>query len=254
MNCAFLKKDHIRTSMRLCGKFAVVTGATSGVGRSIAVALASEGVGVALIGRRSGVLRAVARECLAAGTRAIPYTVNLIQDRSLRKLKEKVLRDFGEVDILVHSAGLYVRAEVGSGSLSDFDRQYQCNLRAPFALTQLLLPGLIERRGQIVFINSTAGLVAAAGISQYSATKHALKALADSLREELNSSGVRVLSVYLGRTATPMQAKVCAEEGREYHPERLIQPDQVAESVVAALVLGREAEVTDIRMRPMLKS
>jgi short-subunit dehydrogenase len=97
------------------------------------------------------------------------------------------------------------------------------------------------------------GLAAAAGVSQYSATKHALKALADSLREELNGVGVRVLSVYLGRTATPMQAQLSMEEGLEYHPERLIQPSQVAASVVGALALGREAEVTDIRIRPMLK-
>jgi short-subunit dehydrogenase len=237
----------------LKGKAAIVTGATSGVGLSIALALACEGVGVALVGRRVGALREVTRECLASGTKAVSYRVDLVKDKEVRQLKRRIIRDFGGVDILVHSAGVFVRSDIATASLSDFDWQYRCNVRAPFALTQLFLPSLIERNGQIVFVNSTAGLVASAGISQYSATKHALKALADSAREELNSSGVRVLSVYLGRTATPMQAKVCAEEGRSYHPERLIQPGQVAESVVAALALGREAEVTDIRMRPMLK-
>jgi len=239
--------------MRLRGKIAVVTGATSGVGRSIALALAGEGVGVALLGRRAGILRVVARECAASGAKAIPYTVDLLKDSEFRQLKQKIIRDFGGVDILVHSAGVIARSDVAAASLSDFDRQYRCNVRAPFALTQLFLPSLSRRRGQIVFVNSTAGLAAVAGISQYSATKHALKALADSFREELNPSGVRVLSVYLGRTATPMQAKVCAEEGLDYHPEYLIQPSQVAESVVGALVLGREAEVMDIRIRPMLK-
>jgi len=239
--------------MRLQGKSAVVTGATSGVGRSIAVALAREGVGVALLGRRAGVLRAVARECAAAGAPAVPYTIDLLKDKQIRDLKQKIIRDFGDVDVLVHSAGIIVRANVAAASVSDFDRQYRCNVRVPFALTQLLLSSLSRRQGQIVFINSTAGLTAVAGVSQYSATKHALKALADSFREELNVAGVRVLSVYLGRTATPMQAKLCVEEGLEYRPERLIQPSQVAESVVAALALGREAEVMDIRIRPMLK-
>lgn len=239
--------------MRLQGKVAVVTGATSGVGRSIALALAGEGAGVALLGRRAGLLRVVARECMASGSKAIPYRVDLIKEREVRQLKLKVIRDFGGVDILVHSAGVFERGNIAAASLSDFDRQYQCNVRVPFALTQLFLASLIQRKGQIVFINSTAGLTAAAGVSQYSATKHALKALADSFRDELNSSGVRVMSVHLGRTATPMQAKVHAEEGRDYHPERLIQPDQVAESVVAALVLGPEAEVMDIRIRPMQK-
>jgi NADP-dependent 3-hydroxy acid dehydrogenase YdfG len=239
--------------MRLRGKIAVITGATSGVGRSIALALAGEGVGVALLGRRAGILRVVARECAASGAKTIPYTVDLLKDREVRQLKQKIIRDFGGVDILVHSAGVIARSDVAAASLSDFDRQYRCNVRAPFALTQLFLPSLSRRRGQIVFVNSTAGLAAVAGISQYSATKHALKALADSFREELNPLGVRVLSVYLGRTATPMQAKVCAQEGLDYHPEHLIQPSQVAESVVGALGLGREVEVMDIRIRPMLK-
>jgi NADP-dependent 3-hydroxy acid dehydrogenase YdfG len=255
MNCASCSENeaHLEPHMRLRGKVAVVTGATGGVGRSIALALAGEGAGVALLGRRVGFLRFVARECVRSGAKAIPYAVDLIKDREVRHLRQKVIRDFGGVDILVHSAGVITRSDVAAASLSDFDRQYQCNVRAPFALTQLFLPSLIGRRGQIVFVNSTAGLVAAGGISQYSATKHALKALADSFREELNSSGVRVLSVYLGRTASPMQAKVHADEGRDYHPELLIQPEQVAETVVAALTLGREAEVTDIRIRPMLK-
>lgn len=239
--------------MRLSGKVAVITGASSGVGQSIALALANEGADVVLLGRRSGLLRVLARECSKSGGRAIPYKVDLLKDSGVRQVTGKILRDFGVVDILVHSAGVISRAHLTAASLSDFDRQYRCNVRAPFALTRLFLSTLSERQGQIVFINSTAGLAASAGISQYSATKHALKALADSFREELNPLGVRVLSVYLGRTATPMQAKVHAWEGQDYHPDRLIQPDQVAESVVATLVLGREAEVTDIRIRPMYK-
>jgi short-subunit dehydrogenase len=240
-------------NMRLRGKTAVITGATSGVGRSIAVALAREGVQVAMLGRRAGILNDVARECAPSGSKVVPYTIDLLKDTEIRDLKRKIIRDFGGVDILVHSAGVIVRSNLAVASLSDFDRQYRCNVRAPFALTQLFLSSLSQRQGQIVFINSTAGLAAAAGVSQYSATKHALKALADSFREELNELGVRVLSVYLGRTATPMQAKLCAEEGLKYRPERLIQPSQVAESVVGALALGKDAEVMDIRIRPMLK-
>jgi len=240
-------------NMRLRGKTAVITGATGGVGRSIAVALAREGVQVALLGRRVRILSLVARECAPSGSKVVPYAIDLLKDKEIRDLKRKIIRDFGGVDILVHSAGVIMRSEIATASLADFDWQYRCNVRAPFALTQLFLSSLSRRQGQIVFINSTAGLAAAAGISQYSATKHALKALADGFREELNESGVRVLSVYLGRTATPMQAKLCAEEGLQYHPERLVQPSQVAESVVGALVLGKEAEVMDIRIRPMLK-
>lgn len=109
-------------------------------------------------------------------------------------------------------------------------------------------------KGQIVFINSSAGLNARADVGQYAATKHALKAIADSLREEVNADGVRVLSMFLGRTATPMQDAVHKMEGKEYHPECLIQPEDVAAVVVNALSLPRTAEVTDIHIRPMNKS
>lgn len=224
------------------------------MGRCIALALAEEGANVALIGRRPGLLRAVARQCSGSGARIIPYKADLLKDKEVRRLKQEIIHDFGGVDILVHSAGFKARATVAAASLSDFDRQYRCNVRAPFYLTQLFLSDLTSRGGQIVFVNSTAGLTAAAGFSQYSASKHALKALADSFREELNPLGVRVLSLYLGRTATPMQKKDHDWEGWDYNPDRLIQPGQVAESVVAVLALGPEAEVTDIRIRPTKKS
>jgi NADP-dependent 3-hydroxy acid dehydrogenase YdfG len=109
----------------------------------------------------------------------------------------------------------------------------------------------MERRGQIVFINSSVGLRARAGVGQYAATKHALKALADSLREEVNASGVRVISVYPGQTASPMQADLYEAAQKIYTPERLLQASDVAEVVVCALSLPRSAEVTDIALRPM---
>ncbi|MGH9970457.1 MAG: SDR family oxidoreductase [Pyrinomonadaceae bacterium] len=238
----------------LARKLAVVTGASSGVGRSIALALAEAGADVALLGRRITLLRAVAKKCIESGSRAACYKVDLLNERKVYELKKQVTKTLGEVDILVHSAGVIARANVATASSKEFDWQYQSNVRAPFALTRLFLPALTERKGHIVFINSTVGLVGAAGVSQYAATKHALRAFADSLREELNPHGVRVLSVFLGRTATPMQAKVHQWEGKSYTPERLVQPQQVASVVIGALVLGPEAEVTDIRIRPTIKA
>jgi NADP-dependent 3-hydroxy acid dehydrogenase YdfG len=90
-------------------------------------------------------------------------------------------------------------------------------------------------------------------VAQYAATKHALRAFTNSLRQEVNADSVRVLSVFLGRTATPMQQAIHAQEGKPYHSERLIQPEDVAAVVVNALSLPRTAEVTEIHMRPFLK-
>jgi len=122
-------------------------------------------------------------------------------------------------------------------------------------LTQQLLPLLAAAHGQVVFINSSVGLTAKRPeIGQYAATKHALRAIADCLREEVNSNGIRVLTVYLGRTATPMQEVLHRLEGVPYNPEALLQPEDVASVVVHALMLPRTAEVTDISIRPMRKS
>ena len=139
--------------------------------------------------------------------------------------------------------------------IEDLDLQYATNIRAPYMLTKCLLPLLLTARGQIVFINSSVGLAAKRpDIGQYGATKHALKAIADSLREEVNARGIRVLTMYLGRTATPMQEALHAREGRTYRPEQLLQPEDVASMVVQALKLPATAEVTDMSIRPMIKT
>jgi NADP-dependent 3-hydroxy acid dehydrogenase YdfG len=138
--------------------------------------------------------------------------------------------------------------------IEDLDRQYRTNVRGPYLLTQALLPLLRECHGQIVFMNSTVGLEARAGVGQYAATQHALRAIADALRAEVNADGVRILSVYLGRTATARQAHIFRLEGRRYAPELLVQPADVAHMVMAALLVPRTAEVTEIRMRPLMKS
>jgi NADP-dependent 3-hydroxy acid dehydrogenase YdfG len=113
---------------------------------------------------------------------------------------------------------------------------------------------LKARRGQVVFVNSSSGIVAKPMSSQYDLTKHALKAIADSLRGEVNPCGVRVLSIYLGRTASEMQERIHHMEGQPYRPELLLQPTDVASVILNALSLPRTAEVTDIHIRPMLKT
>jgi NADP-dependent 3-hydroxy acid dehydrogenase YdfG len=117
-----------------------------------------------------------------------------------------------------------------------------------------LLPSLKQPRGQVVFINSSLGISTRAGAGYFAATQHAFKALADSLREEVNTKGVRVMSVFTGRTATPRIQALSADEGRPYDPERLLQPADVASVVLNAVSIPWTAEVTNITIRPMLKS
>jgi len=121
-------------------------------------------------------------------------------------------------------------------------------------MIQTMFPLLRKAAGQIVFINSSAGLRSPATTGQFSATQHAFRSIADSLREEVNPLGIRVLSVYPGRTATPRVAKLFEKEGRAYQPDLLMQAEDVAEMVTHSLRLPRTAEVTDISIRPMQKS
>jgi len=232
---------------------AVITGASSGIGRALALGLAAQGANVCLVGRNLECLEAVAAAAQRAGGSARPYRVDLTLDEEVYRLAAQ-LQDHDRLDILIHCAGAIALGRVESAAIEDLDRQYRVNLRAPYLLTQALLPRLKRSRGQIVFVNSSAALNARANVSQYAATKAALKAVADSLRDEVNAAGVRVLSVYPGRTATPLQAAIHAAEGKAYDPERLIQPEDVAAAVVSALNLPRSAEVTEIHLRPMVKA
>ncbi len=232
---------------------AVVTGASSGVGKAIACGLAVGGMALCLVGRDRGRLEAAAAAARDAGSPVRYYIADLARDEDLRGLVERLQQECPSIDVLVHSAGVISLGCLEQAPVEELDRQYRVNVRAPYALTQSLLPMIRARRGQIVLINSTAGLHARGRVGQYAATKHALKGMADSLREEVNSDGVRVLSIFLGRTASPMQAAVHRLEGNVYRPEQLVQPEDIAAMVLSALGLPRSAEVTEISIRPMHK-
>lgn len=240
--------------MSLAGRNAVITGAGSGIGRAIAVRLVESGVNVFLMGRTAAKL-----ESVRAGLRTLPpaavhtLAVDLDRDENLLTIRAHVERTFDRLDILVHSAGVIAMAPLSQVSAQELDSQYRTNARSPLLLTQSLLPLIAPAHGQIVFINSSLGVRTKEHAGAYAASKHALKAIADTLRAELNPSGVRVLSVFPGNTATEMQQQVCRELEQTYRPENMLQPDDVATAVVHALMLPPTAELTDLHVRPARK-
>ncbi len=235
----------------LAGQVALVTGAGSGIGKAIAMGLIAEGATVCLVGRRSEVLEAAAQEMSSQGK---CYPADVSSDKDLARLSADISKDFGRLDILVHNAGIFISGTLENSSIDDLDSQYRTNVRAPYRLTQIMLPMLKASQGQVVFINSSVGLgIGAVDDGQYAITKHALRAMADSLRAEVNLLGIRVLSVYPGRTATSIQEEIHKLKGEIYRTECLLQSSDVADVVIQALVLSRTAEVTDISIRPMLK-
>jgi NADP-dependent 3-hydroxy acid dehydrogenase YdfG len=233
---------------------AVITGASSGIGKAIALAIASAGGSVCLVGRDQQRLEDVAEAARAAARRALVFRTDLSADHAIEDLVRYVKQDFESLDTLVHCAGAHGMGSLEETPVDQLDALYRMNVRTPYALTQALLPQLKSRKGQIVFINSSQGLQARAKSGAFAATQHALKALTDSLRQEINAEGIRVLSIYPGRTATPRIKAVYEVEGQPYRPELLLQPDDVARVVVNTLQLPRTAEVTNIEIRPLIKS
>lgn len=238
---------------QLSGRIAVVTGASRGIGRALAVGLARCGASLCVVGRDRPALAGTA-EAIRPFSKVAVFPMDLTASEGFQPLLEH-LNEAGRLDVLIHSAGVICQGLMAHACMAEFDRQYATNVRAPYLLTQRLLPLLEAARGQVVFVNSSVGISAKRPeIGQYAATKHALRAVADSLREEVNPKGIRVLTVYLGRTATPMQEALHREEGKNYEPHLLLQPEDVASVVVNALMLPPTAEVTDISIRPMVRA
>jgi NADP-dependent 3-hydroxy acid dehydrogenase YdfG len=229
----------------------LLTGASSGIGLALARRLAGAGAMLYPLGRDTAALATLRREL---GERVHPLTCNLDNDADIEGVSHAMADSIGRLDILVHCAGIIALGELEPMPIAELDLHYRLNVRAPLLLTQRLLPLLKHAQGQLVFINSSVGVRAKPGVGAYAASKHALKAIADTLRDELNASGVRVLSVFPGNTATPMQQRIQTAVGNPYLPETMLQPDDVALSVINALSLPRTAEVTDIHIRPFTKS
>jgi NADP-dependent 3-hydroxy acid dehydrogenase YdfG len=244
----------MKSMTKLMNQIAVVTGASGGIGGAIAAQLAHQGAILCLVGRDKQRITNATALWQAASPNMEVYQCDLAKDRDIEALQQQICTRHARIDILVHSAGIIDHGKLEDAPITSFDQQYNTNVRGPLLLTQKLLPLLGRPGGQIVFINSSAGLNANANAGYYSACKHALRAAADSLRDEVNAEGIRVLSVFPGRTATPLMEALYRKENRPYQPDLLLQAADVANVVINALTLPWTAEVTNISIRPMHKS
>jgi NAD(P)-dependent dehydrogenase (short-subunit alcohol dehydrogenase family) len=233
-------------------RVALVSGASSGIGRAIALALAAGGATVLAVGRDAQRLAEVVVEAQASHARIEAVPCDLTDDRAIHAFSADLASTTGALDVLVHAAGTIDFGTVAEAPIDQLDRLVSVNLRAPYVLTQAVLPLLRHSRGHIIFINSSAGLRPSGGLAAYGATKHALRGLADALRDEVNPLGIRVTSVYPGRTRTPLQASVYRWEGRDEPLTGLLEPSDIASMVVALVSLPQSAEVTDLHLRPAI--
>ena len=182
----------------LSGSSALVTGATGRIGRAIGLALREAGMEVLLHGRNPGRVALLQEEM---GTEAMAG--DLTRPEEVEAVRTRVARH-GRLSVLTLGSGIYERSD----DPAVLERMLAANLLGPYALLRALLPFLVAGQGQVVFLNSTQGLAASGGVGQFAATQHAMRAIADSLRDEVNAKGVRVLSLFLGRTASDRQRAI----------------------------------------------
>lgn len=236
---------------RLNGRVCLITGSSSGIGRAIAVTLSNEGARLAIVGRNGDELRKT--HILMGESDALVARVDLTEVGAVEHLATSVETRFGRLDVLVHCAGAISYGTLEQTSTEEFDRLLKSNLIVPFEVTRSLSPLLARSRGDVVFLNSSIVRYPRPQVGQYASTQHALMGLAEVLRQEMNSKGVRITSIHAGRTATPRMEHLYQLEERTYTPERLLQPEDIAETVLAAVSLPRTAEITELHIRPLTK-
>ncbi len=221
-----------------CMPTALITGASGGIGSAIAAALAPTHI-LLLAGRPSDRLDAVA-DRLDATT----FPLDVTDTDAIEASCEIV----DELDVLVHNAGLSIPGHVAESSIDEWRATFDVNVFGAVALTLALLPALRRAHGRVVFINSGSGRRVSPGMASYSASKFALRAFADSLRED--EPELRVTTVYPGRTDTDMQRELVAFEGGDYNPARFLRPETVAGAVANVVATPPDGDIHEVVLRP----
>jgi 3-oxoacyl-[acyl-carrier protein] reductase len=216
----------------LKGRIALVTGASQGIGRACALALAGAGATVALAARNEAKLAEVAAEIEAAGGKAAAFALDVASEESIKAGAKAILERFGKVEILVNNAGITRDDLVLRMKRSDWDDVISTNLTGAFLLTQAVLRAMLKNRwGRIVNISSVVGRTGQAGQVNYAATKAGLIGMTQSLAREVAARGITVNAVAPGYIETPMTA--------------VLTPEQTA-AMMAAIPLGRAGTEADI--------
>jgi len=240
----------------LSGKKALVTGASSGIGRGTALALAAAGAQVALVARRAARLDELAAKIKADGGQALARAADVTDEGDATRAVQDAVDHFGGLDILVNAAGMTQVGKVENANLADWRYVFELNFWSGLYTSRAAIPALKAGGGDIVNVSSTAGRrPVGATFGPYAASKFALTAFTESLRAEVTLAGIRVCIIEPGATATEIHSHIKDEKVREstrQHIEKdgAMQPEDVAAAIVFVVGLPRRVNVSQLMIRP----
>jgi 3-oxoacyl-[acyl-carrier protein] reductase len=239
---------------RLEARVALVTGASQGIGRATAIALAKEGAEVAVTARNAAELGELVQEIEAAGGYAFSTTGDASLEEDVERIRQETLERFSRVDILVNNVGIARYAPLADLSIQDYDWMMNTNMRSTFLFTKAFFPGMIQRRqGWIVFVASVSGLMGLPNETAYAASKHAQVGFARALDHEAYKYGVKVSVVAPGSVNTRHAFGTGRTPG-DTRLEGYLSPEEVAEAVVFAVTQPPKSRLFMVGMRPMNES
>lgn len=247
----------------LANKVAIITGASSGIGRATAISLAACGCKMVLVARREDRLKELTKEIVAAGGHAVPMVCDIAQRVEVKRMVDRTIETFRGIDLLINNAGVMPLAPMAKCRIDDWDYQIDVNLRGLLYCTGYSLPVMLEQKsGHIVNISSVAGRVVFPGAAVYCGTKHAVHAISDGLRSEMaersrvDGSQIRVTVIAPGVVATELADSIQDAETREgtrkYYnsiPDPLTSED-IAASILFAAQAPPNVDVSEILIRP----
>jgi len=232
----------------LTDKTALVTGGNRGIGRAIALRLASLGSAVAICGRDTSSLRSAAGELAALGVRVHSQPVDVTRPGDVSALVQQTETSLGPISILVNNAGMGLFGPVHEKSEADWDTLLDTNLKSVFLVSRAVIPGMIERRsGDIINISSLAGKNTFAGGGIYCASKWGLQGLSGCMAEDLRGYGIRVSTVCPGSVATEFSGRGPKD------PSRVLKTDDVAYAVALIATQGPQSFLSEVHLRPVSK-
>ncbi len=237
--------------LRLEDKVAVVTGASRGIGRAAALALAKEGAHVVITSRTEAELNTLAEEIQALGRRALVVVGDASQGDDVDYLREQTLAEFGHVDILVNNTGVAKYGSFLETSVADYDWMMNTNMRSTYLVTRAFLGGMVARgSGSVIIVSSQAGLHGYAGEAIYCATKFAQVGFAEALDKEYREAGIKVSVIAPGGVNTSFAIGTGRTEG-DPKIAAMLEPEAVADAIVFAATQPPKSRILLIGMRPM---